>query len=104
MPTNFSKGRNLEYAAWDRLRTLGYTVFRCAGSRPIDLVAIKNGRIALVECKTGLNPYLSPTQLSHILELAKRINATVIVAVRKKHRGIRWLGARENGIRETQLE
>jgi len=68
MPSNFSKGRGLEYVVRDRLRAEGFVVFRYAGSRPVDLIAIREGRILLVECKTGRNPYFPPNQLSHIVD------------------------------------
>ena len=38
MPTNYSKGRNLECSVKKKLETAGYTVFKGAGSRPFDLV------------------------------------------------------------------
>jgi Holliday junction resolvase len=103
VPDNVTKGRNLEYSVRDRLRALGYTVFRCAGSRPVDLVAIKEGRLLLVECKTGRNPYLSPTQVSSLLELSKKASGYLILAVRRRHRRIRWFKVAENGIVETML-
>ena len=100
MVSNYSKGRNLEYSVKERLKGLGYMVFRCAGSRPVDLIAIKEGKILLVECKTGLNPFLSPKQSNHILEISKNSNATPILAVRKKHREIRWFEVTEQNIRD----
>lgn len=98
MPSNYSKGRNLEYSVKRRLESLGYTVFRCAGSRPVDLIAIKEGEILLVECKTGLNPYLSTKQSNHILEISKRVNGTLVLAVRRRHREVKWFRATETGV------
>ena len=89
MPSNYAKGRNLEYSVRERLKGLGYMVFRCAGSRPVDLIAIKDGGILLVECKAGLNPFLSSKQSNNIIDISKRVKATPILAVRKKHKGIR---------------
>jgi len=31
----------------------GFIVFRCCGSRPIDLILIRNGKVVLVEVKRG---------------------------------------------------
>lgn len=67
MPSNYAKGRNLEYSVRERLKTFGYVVFRCAGSRPVDLIAIREDRILLVECKAGLNPYLPSRQLRQLV-------------------------------------
>ena len=46
-PTNYERGRALEYRVRDKLIADGYTVFRMAGSKsPVDLIAYK-GRDAL---------------------------------------------------------
>ena len=104
MPSNYSKGRNLEYSVRERLKALGYIVFRCAGSRPVDLIAIREGKILLVECKAGLNPYLSPNQLNHIIEISKIAVATPVLAVRKRYREVRWFRITEHRIEETELK
>ena len=104
MVNNYIKGRNLEYQAKERLKSLSYVVFRCAGSRPVDLVAIKDGRILLVECKAGLKPYLSPSQSNHILGISKTINAISILVVRKRYKGIRCFKISEQGMKETGLK
>jgi Holliday junction resolvase len=101
MPSTQSIGRQLEYTVRRKLRTLGFTVFRCAGSRPVDLVAFRNDTIMLVECKTGLNPHLPEQQAKRLLNLSKHINATLILAVRKKYRGIKWYIVSDQGIKET---
>ena len=103
MPSNYIKGRNLEYQAKEHLRTLGYTAFRCAGSRPVDLIAIRNGAILLVECKAGLKPYLSPKQSNHILEISKNVGAFPILVVRKRYRGICWFKISEQGMKEIKM-
>lgn len=33
------------------LNAEGYTVFRVAGSKPLDLIAFRGGEVALAECK-----------------------------------------------------
>lgn len=71
MPSTHTQGRNLEYAVRKHLKKQGYVVFRCAGSRPVDIIAIKHGQILLVECKAGLNPYLSQQQMNYILDISK---------------------------------
>jgi len=101
MPSNVSKGRGLEYAVRDCLKAEGYIVFRCAGSRPVDLVAIREGKIILLECKTGKNPSLPPKQLKHILEISERVGGSVVLAVRKKYRKIRWFKTTKLGIKEA---
>jgi len=51
--SNYRKGRRLEYMVKRLFEARGWTVFRCAGSKPLDLVAFKNGFVTLIECKTG---------------------------------------------------
>lgn len=104
MSSTYSKGRNLEYAVRRKLRSRGYVVFRCAGSRPVDLIAIKDGKILLVECKAGLNPYLSQKQMNHILIMSKKAGAIPVLAVRKRYRGTRWYRIKENSLKEIQLK
>ena len=65
---------------------------------------MKEGQILLVECKAGLNPYLSSKQLNNILEISKNSNATSILAVRKKHREIRWFKINDQNMKEVKLK
>jgi hypothetical protein len=51
--SNYRRGRRLEYKIKRMLEDRGWTVFRCASSKPLDLVAFKNGFVTLIECKTG---------------------------------------------------
>jgi len=37
----------------EKFRKAGFTVFRCCGSRPIDLIIVKDGKVVLVEVKRG---------------------------------------------------
>jgi len=103
MPSTYLKGRNLEYAVRRKLGSLGYVVFRCAGSRPVDLIAIKDGQTLLVECKAGLNPYLTQKQSNHILSMSKKASAIPVLAVRKRYRGTRWFKITESSLRETLI-
>jgi Holliday junction resolvase len=48
----YFKGRNFEYRVKQILLKEGFVVFRFAGSKPLDLMAIKNGKILFCECKT----------------------------------------------------
>jgi len=90
MPSRYEKGRLLEYAVKRKLKAVGYTVFRCAGSKPCDLMALKPGESLLVECKTGRNPYVSQEALNRLKMLSQEIGATPVLAVRKAHRSIRF--------------
>jgi Holliday junction resolvase len=90
MSLRYAKGRRLEYAVKRRLEAEGYTVFRCAASKPCDLIAVRCGEILLVECKAGRNPYAGPETLNKLKTLSQKIGATPVLAIRKEHRGIRF--------------
>ena len=50
----YQKGRRFEYKVKKYLQNAGFTVFRCAGSKPIDLIAVKKNNhpvLLLIECK-----------------------------------------------------
>lgn len=75
----YYKGRRLEWKFKKKLEVKGYTVFRCAGSKPVDLVALKGEtkeRI-LVECKHKI---ISGSELMKKLNLANRAGCDLIVA------------------------
>jgi Holliday junction resolvase len=82
---------------------LGYYVFRCAGSRPVDLIAMKDGKTLLIECKAGLNPHLTPKQQNHILEIARIVDGEPILVMRKKYRGLRWFTMTDQELHEFTL-
>ena len=103
MPSRKTKGRLLEYAVRRKLRALGYYVFRCAGSRPVDLIAMKEGKTLLIECKSGLNPHLTPKQRDRILEIARIVHEEPVLVVRKKYRGLRWFTMTKPAFQEFTL-
>ena len=76
--SNKRRGTLFEYRIKKKLEELGFTVFRSAGSKPIDLIAFSpNGNVYLIECK--LRGYASRQQKEKERELAKRINATYLI-------------------------
>jgi len=94
MPSNLAKGKRLEYKVKTIFQARGYTVFRCAGSKPVDLIAIKYLRwqndklskpdheILLIECKKG-GHYTIEQKMKQIA-LAKTIGARLILVEQKK--------------------
>ncbi|MDH7506544.1 MAG: hypothetical protein QHH15_01985 [Candidatus Thermoplasmatota archaeon] len=50
----YYKGRNFEYQVKKLLEKQGFIVFRCASSKPLDLVAFRMGKVLVCECKTSL--------------------------------------------------
>lgn len=52
MSKSYVKGRRFEHYVKDKLEAKGWVVTRSAGSKgPFDLLAVKNGRILLIQCK-----------------------------------------------------
>lgn len=52
--TKYRYGRQFEYRVRDQLKAVGYFALRSPASRtPIDLVAIRPGRVLLIQCKRG---------------------------------------------------
>lgn len=50
--SSYRKGRRFEYDVMKTLRALGWLTIRSAGSHGIDIVAIKDGMVILIECKS----------------------------------------------------
>jgi len=86
--SNYEAGRRLEYRVRDMFRKQGYLVIRAAQSKPIDLVALRNGRTLLVECKAG-GSYLGQDRKRELLSLAALTGATIVIATRRKRQGER---------------
>jgi Holliday junction resolvase len=51
---SYRSGRRLEYVVRDMFSRGGWFVVMAAASKPVDLVCLKSGEIALVECKYGV--------------------------------------------------
>jgi Holliday junction resolvase len=49
----YVKGRAFEYQVKKLLESQGFIVFRCASSKPLDLVAFRMGKVLVCECKTS---------------------------------------------------
>jgi len=82
MVSSKRKGTNFENYVKRKLLELGYVVFRCAASKPIDLIAVKDGSVVLVECKAFENPPKS--SWSKLLELAQRCGAKALKVYKKR--------------------
>ena len=102
MTSNYSKGRGLEYTVRKKLQALGYTVFRCAGSRPVDLVAVKQGQILILECKVGKHPSLPSKQMKGLLKISNEVNGFLMLALRRRHQRIRLFRITEGDMKELE--
>lgn len=88
--SSYVRGRRFEYKVKKALEKEGWVVFRCAGSRPVDLIALKPGVMpCLIECKYSSNPVekpnLSPSELETLKKLKKITGAVVLVIFNSSH-------------------
>ena len=98
---SYAKGRRFEWNVKDLLETRGWIVVRAARSKPVDLVAMKNGRILLIECK--YDAQLTKDRRKLLMELAERAGAKPILAKKRRYeRGLRLIDLRDR--RELSLE
>jgi len=79
--TNYHRGRDFEYRVKRELERMGWVVIRAAASRPVDLVAMRGGRILFIECKK--DGRADPGQLERQRELARRAGAELVVVSRR---------------------
>jgi len=85
----YRQGRAFEYATMAKLRSLGYYCVRKFGSKGFeDVVALKFGKVAFIQCKHSKWRDTAPSQfdLSGLLHLAKRFGALPVFAGVRKHR------------------
>lgn len=86
----YRKGRAFEYRVRDFLRSCGWWVLRSPQSKsPVDLVALKPGRVLMVQCKSGSG--LSTDERQTLFDLASSVSAIPILADRKNSRGTRFM-------------
>jgi len=84
MVSNYERGRRFEWRVRDLLRKRGFIVLRCAGSKPVDLVALKKGRIVLVECKS--DGYIPPKQMKKLEKIVKKAGAELLIVSKDDYR------------------
>jgi len=78
--TSYEKGRKFEYEVKQLFERHGWFCIRSAGSKKIDLVCIKNGRVLLIECKRSWGEYTGETR--KLAEKAEKIGFPIILIYR----------------------
>jgi len=82
----YKRGKEFEYRVRDYFKDQGYFVLRSPRSGgPIDLVAIKQGEVLFIQCKSS--PYLRPKEVHTITTVAESVGASPIFAFKEKERG-----------------
>ena len=87
--SQYDRGRRFEWKTRTHLRDEGYEVIRGAGSKVLDLVAVKPGQQLFVGCKlTGVCP---ASEWDRLVELASWVGAVPVLAVNgPKGHGVRF--------------
>jgi len=80
---SYPSGRRFEWSVRNILESFGWVTVRAARSKPIDLIALKDGRILLIECK--YNARISSERIGYLKSLAGKAGARPIIAVKKKY-------------------
>jgi len=80
----YEKGKSFEKYVKKLLKRQGYLVIRAASSKPIDLVAIKDGKVILVECK--FRNYLSPEDKEKLRKIAEITKIDILIATHENGR------------------
>ncbi len=84
MNRSYKKGYRFERRVKTYLEKKGYRVFRLAGSKPADLIAINNETIYIVECKS--NKYIRKEAKTKLIELSKDTMAKPIIAINRNRK------------------
>jgi Holliday junction resolvase len=87
---SYRKGRRLEYVVRDIFRRRGWFVVRAAASKPVDLVCLKSGEVALVECKYGVRG-VRWAELAPLLEAAEKADARPILAITERRGRVKMI-------------
>lgn len=93
---SYSSGRRFEWPVRSILESYGWVTIRAARSKPVDLVALKDGRILLIECK--YNARASSERIGYLKRLSGRASARPIIAVKKKYeKNVRFIDVDSGG-------
>ena len=78
----YRAGYMLECELRERFRRGGFIVFRCAGSKPVDLILVRDGRVILVEAKRN-GPKKVPVEA---VAMAEKTKLPLIYVCRKRRK------------------
>ena len=79
--SRYAIGYQFEREIREKLSKAGFYMFRCAGSKPVDFIAVKDGYVFLIEAKKGVSSNNIPVELIAISEGSK---LPAIYIVRRK--------------------
>ncbi|MBW6451203.1 MAG: hypothetical protein K0B02_00550 [DPANN group archaeon] len=87
----YKKGYAFERLLKLELEADGWKVIRSGGSKKPDMIAGKNGKIIIIECKSSKNSkvYIDKDEFDNIQVVAKAFNAECIFAIRQDRK--KWV-------------
>ena len=85
MGTKYASGRRFEWSVRDKLRKAGFLVYRLAGSKPYDLIIVREGSVLIVECK--IMPQMNKPLLN-FLHMKANLNELPFLVVFSTNNGI----------------
>jgi len=75
--TRYKKGRKFEHKVRKLLEQHSFKVFRCAASKPLDLIAVKNGLVYFIECKSHI--FFSGKEWWRLRELSRQLSHPIYI-------------------------
>jgi len=98
----YKKGYAFERELKLKLESDGWYVIRSGGSKKPDLVAGKDKKIIIIECKVTKNKkiYLEKDEVSHLKDIAEAFGAEAVYAIKKNNCG--WNLVSVSNLREIE--
>lgn len=75
------RGINFERRVKKYLEDRGWFAVRCAGSKPVDVIAMRKGEVRIIECK--INGKIDPETRRNLERIEKLTNFPVFLAYRE---------------------
>ncbi len=94
----YRKGYKFEIRVKKFLEGIGYKVYRSAGSKPVDLIAISNRDVLVIECKSSR---VTKSSIERLAKEVEGLNVRGLIAFRDGVKKIKFLDVMEN--REVRL-
>ncbi len=82
MKHKYRKGSSFERELKKLLEKEGFAVVRSAGSKGVDLIAGKNGKILIFECKSSSKLYVSKEDIDKLINFSKTFGGTPFLAIK----------------------
>jgi len=91
---NYRKGYRMEREVVEFFKAKGFYVIRSAGSKKPDIIAAKNGKRIVAECKyTSKNAvYIEAEEIENLRRVASHFDAVPVVLVKKKGCKLKMVG------------